>query len=317
MSSKEIILGRSVMAVSKTKTGHKSRFAKDLKTFVGELSKDASTDDGQWKVKGFIDTLRNIYTISSDTKIISKVLETHLLPRITVFADKINYRIVLADHQNYYPDFSFVHKEDDRIRFAVDLKTTYRLLERPGYVNGFTLGSHGGYFRKRDEKKNIQFPYNTYLGHFCLGIIYTRAELETDAASKVIRVAELQPDKQNKESIKYKIITVDKLNSVVSVIRDLEFFACEKWQLASDKHGSGNTANIGSITNIEDIVNGNGMFVNLGEDWFDEYWTNYGLLTRMVRGKAVKIKSLKDFIEFKGGDVSKINPKKTWSTRKT
>lgn len=58
------------------------------------------------------------------------------------------------------------------------------------------------------------------------------------------------------------------------------------------------------------------MFVNLGEDWFDEYWTNYGRLTRMVKRKAVPIKSLKDFVEFKGGDVSKINPKKSWSTHK-
>ncbi len=304
------------MTLSKTNTMHKSRFTKALKEFVGELSKDVSTDDGQWKVKGFIDTLKNIYTISSDTKIISKILETHLLPRINVFAELINYRIVLADHQNYYPDLSFVHKEDNRIRFAVDIKTTYRKLETPGYVNGFTLGSHGSYFRERDKKKNIQFPYNTYLGHYCLGIIYTRADLETDAEGKVIRVAELQPDKQSGESIKYKTIAVDKLDSIVSVIRDLEFFFCEKWQLASDKPGSGNTANIGSITNIEDIINGNGMFVNLGEDWFDEYWTNYGRLTRIVKRKAVPIKSLKDFVEFKGGDVSKINPKKSWSTHK-
>lgn len=305
-----------MMTISKANTRYKSRFTNDLKAFIKELSRDISTADGQWQVKGFIDTLRNIYTISSDTKIISKVLETHLLPRITVFADKINYRIVLADHQNYYPDFSFVHKDDDRIRFAVDIKTTYRLLERPGYVNGFTLGSHGSYFRNRDEKKNIQFPYNTYLGHYCLGIIYTRADLEMDAESKVIRVVELQPDKQSGELLKYKTVTVDKLDSIVSVIKDLEFFVCEKWQLASDKQGSGNTANIGSIINIEDIINGNGMFVNLGEDCFDEYWTNFGRLTRMVKRKAVKIRSLKDFIEFKGGDVSKINPKKTWSTHK-
>lgn len=177
------------MTLSKTNAMHKSRFTKALKEFVGELSKDVSTDDGQWKVKGFIDTLKNIYTISSDTKIISKILETHLLPRINLFAELINYRIVLADHQNYYPDLSFVHKEDDRIRFAVDIKTTYRKLETPGYVNGFTLGSHGSYFRERDKKKNIQFPYNTYLGHYCLGIIYTRADLETGSESKVIRVA--------------------------------------------------------------------------------------------------------------------------------
>lgn len=49
----------------------------------------------------------------------------------------------------------------------------------------------------------------------------------------------------------------------------------EKWEIASDSSGSGNTANIGSITCIEDILNGNDVFKNLGEQWFNEYWMNY------------------------------------------
>ena len=40
--------------------------------------------------------------------------------------------------------------------------------------------------------------------------------------------------------------------------------------IASDSQGSGNTANIGSIVRIEDILSGNGVFKNLGEEWFDE-----------------------------------------------
>lgn len=304
------------MPITDTDKHYKSEFTENLKEFVKGLSEYVSTDDGQWKVKGFIDTLKNIYTISADTKIISKILEIHLFPSIIKFADDIKYNIVLADHQNYYPDLSFVHKDNDKIRFAVDIKTTFRILERPGEVNGFTLGSHGAYFKDRNSTKNIQFPYNTYLGHYCLGIIYTRTDLETDVESEVIRVTELQPDSQSKVSIKYKTITVDKLDSIVSVVKDFTFFACEKWQLASDKQGSGNTANIGSIINIKDIIKGNGMFANLGEDWFDEYWMNHGLLTRLVNGKPVTIKSLKEFVEFKGGDLSKINPKKGRSPRK-
>jgi hypothetical protein len=58
------------------------------------------------------------------------------------------------------------------------------------------------------------------------------------------------------------------------------------------------------------------MFANLGEKWFDEYWINYGKLTKLVNGKLVKIKRLKEYVEFKGGDVSKINPKKGKSQRK-
>ena len=44
-------------------------------------------------------------------------------------------------------------------------------------------------------------------------------------------------------------------------IRQILFFAEEKWKIASDKRGSGNTANIGSIQRISDIITGNGVFV--------------------------------------------------------
>ncbi len=47
----------------------KENFAAKLAQFVSELSDHVSTDDGQWTVKGFIDIYKNVYTISSDTKI--------------------------------------------------------------------------------------------------------------------------------------------------------------------------------------------------------------------------------------------------------
>lgn len=87
----------------------------------------------------------------------------------------------------------------------------------------------------------------------------------------------------------------------------IDFFACEKWEIASDKQGSGNTANIGSITYIDDILKGNGVFAKLGEEWFDEYWMNYGITTMMKKRKAVPIRKLEDFIAFKGGDPKLIN----------
>ena len=48
--------------------------------------------------------------------------------------------------------------------------------------------------------------------------------------------------------------SIDELNEIPSVIHDFLFFAEEKWKIASDKGGSGNTANIGSIHNIQDIL---------------------------------------------------------------
>ena len=252
------------------------------------LKSHVSNDSNEWTIKGFIDIFKNIYTISADTKIVSKILEIHIFPKILQFASENNYKIVLADHQNYYPDISFVSNADESIKFAVDFKTTYRLPENPEYCNGFTLGSHGEYFINRTSKKNIQFPYNEYLGHFCLGIIYSRNASE--------------------DIDETKIYSIDKLKSIVSVIKDFEFFVCEKWEIASEGSGSGNTANIGSIKKIDDIINGNGMFKHLGEKIFDDYWMNYGKITITDNdGKEKKIRNLKDFLTFKGLNIEKIN----------
>jgi hypothetical protein len=60
------------------KIAEKETFSKNLKAFVSELTDYVSADDGQWTVKGFIDIFKNVYTLSADTKIVSKVLEIHL-----------------------------------------------------------------------------------------------------------------------------------------------------------------------------------------------------------------------------------------------
>ena len=268
----------------------KKKFEIALKKLAGTLSKHLSSSDGQWAVKGFIDVYKNVYTISQDTKVVSKILEIHLFPRILAFAEEHGFALVLAEHQNYYPDISFVLKKDESVRFAVDLKTTYRNPEKPWLCNGFTLGSHGKYFTDRTSTKNIQFPYGSYSGHFCLGIIYDRA---TNATI----------DETHSHSI-------DELHSITSVISNIQFFVAEKWKIAGDKDGSGNTANIGSVSRIEDIINGNGMFAKLGEDWFDDYWMNFGEITvKAPKGKTKKITSLEEFVKYRGGDTSLIVPR--------
>ena len=64
--------------------GDKELFSNQLKEFVSSLDSHLSSDDGQWTVKGFIDIYKNIYTISSDTKIVSKILEIHIFPKISL-----------------------------------------------------------------------------------------------------------------------------------------------------------------------------------------------------------------------------------------
>ncbi|TAK57506.1 MAG: restriction endonuclease [Bacteroidetes bacterium] len=284
------------------KQSYKQKFKIDLKRFTTSLSQSVSTKEGEWTIKGFIDIYKNIYTISSDTEIVSKILEIHIFPQILQFAESIGYSIVLAEKQNWYPDLSFVHKERNEIKFAVDLKTTYRDPNFPGHVNGFTLGSHGTYFKDRNSHKNIQFPYSDYAGHFCLGIIYSRTDFFNKEDSSIYQVQELQEksSSQKKKIGTREITTVENLKSITSVIKDFEFFVAEKWEIANETEGSKNTANIGSITNIQDLIKGNGIFAKLGEFWFDEYWMNYGSATMVKNGKSLKITKLKDFLEFKG-----------------
>lgn len=274
----------------------KTSFEESLKTFVSTLSDVVATEDGNWTIKGFIDTYKNIYTISSDTKIVSKILEIHLFPQILEFARRYGYNVVLADKQNWYPDLTFISEENESIKFAVDIKTTFR---RNGKTAGFTLGSHGSYFKERDKSKNIQFPYNQYTAHYCLGIIYTRNESVDDSEQLNIYGAEELDARQT--TVGYRHVTkVKELKSITSVIKDFDFFVAEKWKIASDRQGSGNTANIGSINDIEDLKEGKGVFSSLGEQFFDEYWMNFGEAVLVKDGKPRKIRNIRDFLEFKG-----------------
>ena len=267
----------------------KKHFAAALKSFAAGLGNYIAAND-EWTIKGFIDIFRNIYTISADTKVISKVLELHIFPQFLAFAEENGYRLELATYQNWYPDLTFICTGQESVKFAVDLKTTYRDEEYPGFCNGFTLGSHGEYFTNRQSGKNIQYPYQQYAGHFCLGIIYERAALEAWEETK--------------------IYSVDEIQAIPSVIRHFTFFAEEKWKIASDKGGSGNTANIGSIQKIDDILSGNGVFAKAGEEIFDDYWINFGVLqVPAENGTHKKLSSLPEYLAYRGLPASLYNPR--------
>ena len=65
----------------------KALFLAQLKDFANSLSVMIAVND-EWTIKGFIDIFKNIYTISSDTKIVSKILELHLFPQFLAFAEQ-------------------------------------------------------------------------------------------------------------------------------------------------------------------------------------------------------------------------------------
>ncbi|WP_235852438.1 EcoRV family type II restriction endonuclease [Helicobacter vulpis] len=249
-----------------------------FRMFLEKLKEQICQPDHQWKIKGFIDSERRLFSLSNDTKVVSKILEIHMFLYILEFAEDCGFDVVLPSHQNYYPDLSFVSKANPALKYAIDLKTTYRNAKNPNLCNGFTLGSHGEYFRNRESCKNIQFPYKSYKGHFCLGIIYDR-----------VKVNELE---------RYGL---QDLQCIPSVIKNLTLFFVEKYKIASDTSGSGNTANIGSIKVIADILHERGVFAKLGEEIFDDYWMNYGYINITdPTGIQKPIRNLDAYLRYRG-----------------
>ncbi|MDB5331927.1 MAG: type restriction endonuclease like [Phycisphaerales bacterium] len=250
------------------------------------FAKAVANDEGQWIIKGFIDIYRQIYTVSVDTKIVSKVLELLLFPMFVDFAKKHNLKIELCPHQNFYPDLTFIHV-DTAARFAVDIKSTYRIDENK--ANGMTLGAFTGYFRNRDSNKNTLYPYSQYAAHFVLGVVYSQIEEELDERS---------------------VYSLDDLDKIPSVIRNFQFFAQPKFRIASARPGSGNTKNIGSVNKIADLIMGNGPFAVLGEEVYDDYWMYY--LTKdmaQTAGISRPYTNLKTYAEYKqrGIDALRVN----------
>jgi len=265
-----------------------NKFLEKLQAHAESFAKAVATNEGEWIIKGFIDVYSRIYTISVDTKIVSKVLELLLFPMFVEFGRTHGLKIELCPQQNFYPDLTFTHKASGR-KFAEDIKSTYRTSDTE--VNGMTLGAFTGYFRNRDSNKNTLYPYSQYAGHFVLGVIYSQCGEVADER---------------------KQFTLDDLPKIPSVIKQFQFFAQPKYRIAAARPGSGNTKNIGSVAKIEQLVNGTGPFASLGEEVYDDYWMFY--LTRDM-AQALSLTrpymNLQTYLEYKkrGVDTLKAHEK--------
>ena len=254
----------------------KEQILEALQKEVKGFNEIIATDKGDWIVKGFIDIYKNIYTITIDTKVVSKVIELLLIPAFENFAKNNNLTLELPAQQNFYPDLTFICNKTGA-KFAVDIKSTF--VDSENKIKSMTLGAFTGYFRNRDSTKNISYSYNSYAAHLVLGVVY----------------------KQNKENINEKVIyKMEELDTIESVIRDFQFFVQPKYKIASASPGSGNTKNIGATTKLDDLINGKGIFSELGEDIYNDFWMYY--LTVDI-AKALEIErpytNLKTYLAYK------------------
>ncbi|RZK26286.1 MAG: restriction endonuclease [Flavobacterium sp.] len=258
-----------------------------LQAEVQEYNKLIATDKGDWIVKGFIDIYKNIYTITIDTKVVSKVMEILLIPAFHSFAAKYDLTLELPLQQNFYPDLSFTDNKTNK-RYAVDIKSTFK--DTSSRIKSLTLGAFTGYFRNRESKKNTLYPYGSYDGHFVLGVIYSQIEKAPD------------------ERTVYKL---DELDKIESVVKDFQFFVQPKYKIASASPGSGNTKNIGSTNSIPKLIKGEGVFAELGEEVYDDYWMNY-LTTDMAKKAETErpYTNLKTYLEYKTKGIDALAGKR-------
>lgn len=254
----------------------KDELLSTLQKEVEGYNKVIATETGDWIVKGFIDIYKNIYTITLDTKVVSKVLEILLIPAFEKFAQNNDLILELPPQQNFYPDLTFISKKSGE-NFAVDIKSTFK--NAANKIKSMTLGAFTGYFRNRESTKNTLYPYKDYSSHLVLGVVYSQIDVN--------------PNKKT-------IYTLDELENISSVIRDFQFFVQPKYKIASATPGSGNTKNIGSITHLDKLINGQGVFATLGEEVYNDYWMFY--LTKDM-AKALEIPrpyiNLKTYLEYK------------------
>lgn len=228
---------------------------------------------------GILDTNNVIHTLGTDSKIIGRVFEMITEPVLERIAKRHNLILKTPDAQTVYPDFILMRDAFSKDKIAIDVKTTY--IDSPYSKIKFTLGSFGSYMR--NNTKNIEYTYTDYAKHYVIGFVYER----NDAAQES---REYQYDDRSKISFPYK---------------NVKYFIQEKYKIAGDKPGSGNTENIGSFStsSFEAVKNGEGPFSELGVDVFDLYWKYYP----KYRSGDDSYKSLDEFADwFVHQDVSKL-----------
>lgn len=227
--------------------------------------------------KGLVDPARNIYPIPLDTKLLSKVFEIAITPTVRGFAERHRLELLEAETQIQYPDYSLHGKALGTSKWvALDVKSSYR--EDDQTISGFTLGTFRGSLRDTDSTQYSRLPYKEYENHWVLCIIYSRNPIDLT-----------------------RTYPIEKIGAVPDVVADVEVHVHEKYKIAVDRPGSGNTANIGSVVRLLDIRNGSGPFAGYGQGVFEDYWRNYMRREDAQRGglEAPPYKDLPSYFRWK------------------
>lgn len=227
---------------------------------------------------GILDSSNKIHTLGTDSKIIGRIFEMFTQPILEKIAKRHGMFLTTPESQTVYPDFIMMTDKESKEKIAIDIKTTYVNSARSTIK--FTLGSYASYMR--DNTKNIEYKYTDYSKHYVIGFIY----------------------KRNGRAQESKVFDYSERDKIVFPFYDVKYFIQEKYKIAGDKPGSGNTENIGSFSTKKyaELKDGEGPFSELGIDVFDIYWKYYP----KYRDPKKEYKSLDEFVMW----FPKQNPNK-------
>jgi len=224
----------------------------------------------KFETYGILDSSNKIHTLGTDSKIISRIFEMFSQPVLEKIAKRHNMILTTPKSQTVYPDFIMMSNESSTQKIAIDIKTTYIDSDQSNIK--FTLGSFGSYMR--NNTKNIEYKYTDYSKHYVIGFVY----------------------KRNGQAQESHVYDYSNRNKITFPFYDVKYFIQEKYKIAGDKPGSGNTENIGSFSTkkFSDLQEGEGPFSELGVDAFDIYWKYYP----KYRAANKSYSSLDEFLEW-------------------
>lgn len=235
--------------------------------------------DASFDSYGILDSNNKIHTLGTDSKILGRIFEMYSQPILEEIAFENGYMLKTPSSQTVYPDFILMKSEDSTEKIAIDIKTTY--VNSDHSTIKFTLGSFGSYMR--NNTKNIEYRYTDYIKHYVIGFIYQR----NDAAQES------------------RVFDYINRNDIIFPYFNVKYFIQEKYKIAGDKPGSGNTENIGSFATkkFEDLKKGKGPFSELGQDIFDIYWKYYP----KYRSPEQAYTSLSGFLEWLPQNITNVH----------
>lgn len=263
--------------------------------FIKAFNEKIQAKNINWEVSALASSDGRIFSLGSDSKLIGRIFEIIAYNILQEIADENNFILQPSNRQTVYPDFTLMKDKCDTNKIAIDIKTTYRTFKKNGKPRdySFTLGSYASFMR--NGTKNIMYPYSQYEKHYVVGFIYTR----------------------NVEADEGKMYYIDQLEELPVPYKDVEVFVQEKYKIAGEKPGSGDTENIGSYKtcNMDYLIKGEGPFSVLGLSVFDQYWSGYPKY-RAVSKDYKSLEEYFDFCEENGQDVESLKRTYTYWKKK-